>query len=142
MPLRSAERWMARYRRSGLAGLARTDRSDRGHRRLPAQLVRLVEGLALQRPRPGVANITRWTGRVALEHGWPVQAYSTVYAIVSGLDPQLLTLAQDGPAALRDRYELGYRRQSERPNQIWQADHTELDRHTAGWAPPRSIRAP
>jgi putative transposase len=56
-----------------------------------------------------------------------VPAYSTVYSIVTALGPQLLTLAHDGPVALRDRYELVYRRQSERPNQIWQADHTELD---------------
>ena len=46
---------------------------------------------------------------------------------MTALDPQLLTLARDGAAALRDRYELVYRRQSEQPNQIWQADHTELD---------------
>jgi len=56
-----------------------------------------------------------------------VPSYSTVYGIVASLDPQLLTLAHDGPAALRDRYELVYRRQSERPNALWQADHTELD---------------
>jgi len=127
VPLRSAERWLARYRAAGLTGLARADRSDRGRRRLPQELVRLVEGLALQRPRPGVASITRWAGRAALEHAWPVPAYSTVYSIVTALDPQLLTLAHDGPVALRDRYELVYRRQSERPNQIWQSDHTELD---------------
>ena len=89
--------------------------------------MRLVQGVALQRPRPSVASITRWTGRAALEHGWPVPSYSTVYSIVAALDPQLLTLAHHGPAALRDRYELVSRRQCERPNQIWQADHTELD---------------
>lgn len=38
-----------------------------------------------------------------------------------------MTLAHDGPTALRDRYELLYRRQSDRPNALWQADHTELD---------------
>lgn len=53
--------------------------------------------------------------------------YSTVYGVVTSLDPQLLTLAHDGPAGLRDRYELIYRRQSERPNALWRADHTELD---------------
>ncbi len=71
VPLRSAERWLARYRAAGLAGLARADRSDRGRRRLPQELVRLVEGLALQRPRPGVVSITRWAGRAAGEHAWP-----------------------------------------------------------------------
>lgn len=127
VPQRSAQRWLARYRTGGLVALARTGRADRGARRLPPELVRLVEGLALQRPRPSTASIARWTGRAAPEHGWPDPSYSTVHSIVTGLDPQLLTLAHDGPGALRDRYELVYRRESERPNQIWQADHTELD---------------
>ena len=29
--------------------------------------------------------------------------------------------------AYRDTYELVYRRESAKPNQMWQADHTELD---------------
>lgn len=101
--------------------------ADRGRRRVPAELVRLVEGLALYRPRPSVATITRRVARGATAQGWPVPSYSTVHAIVAELDPHLLTLAHDGPVALRDRYELVYRRQAERPNMIWQADHTELD---------------
>jgi putative transposase len=32
VPLRTAQRWLARYRSSGLAGLVRTSRSDRGTR--------------------------------------------------------------------------------------------------------------
>ena len=39
----------------------------------------------------------------------------------------MVTLAQDGPAAFRDRYELIYRHRAECPNAIWQADHTPLD---------------
>jgi len=39
----------------------------------------------------------------------------------------LLALAHDGRAAYRDRYELVYRRESERPNEQWQADHNKLD---------------
>lgn len=47
--------------------------------------------------------------------------------IVQGLDPGLVTRALEGPASYRDRHELVYRRRAERPNQTWQADHTELD---------------
>lgn len=50
--LRTARRWMARLRECGPAGLARQRRSDAGMRRLPADLVRLSEGLALTKPRP------------------------------------------------------------------------------------------
>ncbi len=42
-----------------------------------------------------------------------------------------VTLAHEGEAAFRDRYELVYRHRAERPNSIWQADHTN-DQGT-GW---------
>jgi putative transposase len=35
VPLRMAQRWLAAYRASGLAGLARARRSDQGSRSLP-----------------------------------------------------------------------------------------------------------
>ena len=125
--LRTAQRWLARYRNDGLVGLARRRRSDRGQRRVPDDLVALVEGLALTRPRVTVATIARRAAKVAVAEGWPVPSYSTVYAIVTGVDPHLAVLAHEGVAALRDRYELVYRMEAERPNALWQADHTELD---------------
>lgn len=127
VPERTAQRWLSRYRADGLTGLRRTTRSDQRTRRLPAELVALIEGLALKRPPPSAATVTRQAARAASAHGWPVPTYSTVYAIITALDPQLRTLAHEGPDALRDRYELVYRRRAERPNDLWQADHTELD---------------
>jgi putative transposase len=47
--------------------------------------------------------------------------------IVRRLSPAMVTLAQNGPAAFRDRYELIYRHRAACPNAIWQADHTLLD---------------
>ena len=127
VPFRTAQRWLARYREGGLTGLAPRARSDSGKRHLPEDLVHLIEGLALQRPAPAVTTITRAVGDVATRNGWPVPAYSTVRAIVTALDPHLVTLTHDGPVALRDKYELVYRRRAERPNSQWQADHAELD---------------
>lgn len=57
----------------------------------------------------------------------PAPSYAAVREIVQALDPALVTLALEGPASYRDRHELVLRRRAERPNQIWQADHTELD---------------
>lgn len=125
--LRTAERWLSLFRRSGLAGLARSARRDAGKDRLPAQFVTLIEGLALKRPRSSAAATHRRAIEVAKERGWPVPSYSTVYAILARLDPAMVTLAQDGPAAFRDRYELIYRHCAEAPNALWQADHTLLD---------------
>lgn len=125
--LRTAQRWLSRYQAGGLTALARRPRSDRGARRTSPELVQLIEGLALRRPRPSIATIWRQGLRVAEEHGWPAPSYPAVHTIVTAIDPHLLTWAHEGPAALRDRFELVYRRQSEHPNAIWQADHTEVD---------------
>ena len=125
--LRTAERWLSRYRQTGLAGLARPARNDADRHRLPADLVAFVEGMGLKKPRASVAAIHRRIGNIAKEHKWPVPSYSTVYAILADLDPAMVTLAHDGAAAFRNRYELIHRHRAQNANAIWQADHTMLD---------------
>ena len=127
IPVRTAQRWLARYRQSGLASLVRSSRRDAGTRRSPEPLVALVEGMALKRPRSSAAAIHRRIGAVAKAQGWRIPSYGTVHAIIAALDPGMMTLAQDGPAAFRDRFELVHRHRAEAPNAIWQADHTMLD---------------
>ena len=39
----------------------------------------------------------------------------------------MLCLVHEGPTAYRDRYELIHRHRAERPNAVWQTDHTQLD---------------
>ena len=125
--LRSVQRWFARYRVAGLVGLVRAQRSDTGNRKLPAELVALIEGMALRKPRPSIAAIHRKMTALATKRKWTPPSYSSVYGIVRYLSPAMVTLAQNGPAAFRDRYELIYRHRAECPNAIWQADHTPLD---------------
>src|SRR3989475_741974 len=127
VPLRSVQRWLARYRATGLAGLVRATRSDTGHRKHPAKCVEAIEGMALRKPRPSVATIHRLMRAPATKRKGTPPSYSSVYGIVRHLNPAMVTLAQDGPAAFRDRYELIYRHRAECPNAIWQADHTLLD---------------
>lgn len=119
VPPRTARRWLARYRADGLAGLARPERSDKGRRCQPADLVALVQGLALRRPAPSIAHIHRETLRLAGDQGWAPPSYSTVQSIIAALDPGLVALAHDGAAAYRDRYELVYRREADKPNEVW-----------------------
>jgi putative transposase len=126
-PLRSAQRWLARYRADGLIGLVRAQRSDTGNRKLPEEPVELIEGMALSKPRPSAAAIYRNITALATQRNWASPSYSSVYGIVRRLDPAMVTLAQDGAAVFRDRYELIYRHRAEGPNAIWQADHTLLD---------------
>ena len=127
VPIRTAQRWLARYRQGGLVGLARPTRRDAGAHRSPADLVALVEGMALKRPRSSAAAIHRRVGAVAKAQGWRVPSYGAVHAITAALDPGMVVLAQDGPAAFRDRFELVHRHRAEVPNALWQADHTLLD---------------
>ena len=127
IPLRTARRWVARYRQLGLAGLVRQRRADHGHHRFPPNLVQLIEGLALRRPPPTVATIQRQAAVVAQREDWPIPSYSTVYALVRALDPALVTLAHDGVKTYREQFDLLYRREATAPNAIWQADHTPLD---------------
>lgn len=126
IPLRTAQRWVSRYRAQGLAGLRRKPRSDAGELRLPEELVQLIEGLALRRPRIPIAAVHRQALAVTQRQSWPLPSYSTVYAVVRSLDPGLVTLAHEGAKAYRERFDLLYRREVERSNEVWLGDHTPL----------------
>ena len=125
--LRTARRWVARVRDGGPAALERKSRSDAGARRLAADRVALIEGLALTRPRLSIMTLYRRVGVIAREKGWRPPSYASVHSIIGTLDPATLALAHDGEAAFRDRYERVHRYRAERPNATWQADHTQLD---------------
>ena len=127
VPLRTVRRWVQRYHQQGLAGLARRTRGDRGTRTFPPDLVRLIEGMALRTPPPSAAFVHRQVATVAQQQGWPVPSYSTVYAVIQQLDLGLVTLAHAGAKAYRETFDLLYRREADRPNHLWQADHTLLD---------------
>ncbi len=126
--LRTAQRWVRRYRERGLAGLARVDRNDRGRRRsVHDELRELAEGLALQRPPLGPTAIHRELCRIAQERGHRPPRLSTVYNVVRSLPDALKTLALDGDKRYREAYDLIHRREASGPTEIWQADHTQLD---------------
>ena len=127
MALRTLQRWHHLYKTGGIAALELRPRTDAGTRRTPAELVAFIERLALTRPRPSIATLYRLTSAEADRVDQPAPSYATVREIVGALDPALVTLALDGPAAYRDRHELVFRHRAERPNATWQADHTELD---------------
>lgn len=90
-------------------------------------MVALIEGLALTKPRLSAATIHRGITTIARDQKRHAPSYASVHAIVSGLDPAMLTLAHEGGAVFRDRYELVHRHRAVRPNATWQADHTQLD---------------
>lgn len=127
VPVRTARRWLAAYRSHGLPGLASSPRADRLTRRFPPELVTLIEGLYLRQPAPSLATVHRTATTVAAARDWPAPSYTTVRNIVGSLDPATVTLAQQGTKAYQQVYDLLYRREAGAPNEMWQADHTELD---------------
>jgi putative transposase len=127
LPRRTMQRWVTRYRRQGLSGLVRGQRSDRGHHRLRPGLRQAIEGLALQRPPRSLASIQRQVAAIAQERGWVEPSYRQVQVLIRQLDPSLVTLAHEGTRAYSERFDLLHRREAIRPNEMWQADHTPLD---------------
>ena len=127
VPLRTARRWAAQYRREGLAGLARKGRSDRGKRHLSDILRRGIEGLALNKPPLSAASIHRQAVTLAQRLGEPPPTYRIVHAVIRDLEPGLVTLAHEGTKAYTEAFDLVHRHEAAAPNAVWQADHTELD---------------
>jgi len=127
IPYRTLQRWLSRYHAGGLAALARRPRSDRGIRQMPPELQLLIEGLALRRPPPTIATIHRRAVEVARVREWPVPGYAAVDDVVQGIDPAMATLAHEGSKRYKEVFDLVYRREAAKPNEIWQADHTLLD---------------
>ena len=128
LSLRTARRWVQRYRTGGLGALGPKPRADKGVRRaLPLALAQLVEALALQQPAPSIATIHRKVAALATAQGLRVPSYDVVHDIVRQLAPALVTLAHAGSKVYSETFDLLYRREAEEPNALWQADHTLLD---------------
>lgn len=128
LPPSTVQRWVKHYQEKGLAGLANATRSDKGKpRSVPEQAIQLIEGLALQTPSRSAASIHRQVTVIAKEQGWKPPSYERVHQIIKHLDPALMTLAQQGPVAYREEFDLLYHHQAMHANAIWQADHILLD---------------
>ena len=126
--LRTARRWVHRYRAGGLVALSRSRRAGRGiPRRVPPDMTQRIEALALQIPPLSVAAIHRQVVTLAAAHDTPAPCYRTVYNIIRRIAPALRTLAHHGSKAYHETFDLLYRREADAPNAIWQADHTLLD---------------
>ena len=133
IPQRTLKRWIKNYREGGLDALARNPRSDRGsHRGVSPETRLLIEGLALQKPRPTAAHVYRQVASVTEQKGWKVPSYEVVARIIRNLDPALVSLAHEGSKRYKEAYDLIYRRESTMPNEIWQADHSVLDIYLVG----------
>jgi putative transposase len=125
--LRTAQRWVERYRKDGLSSLSRKERIDQGSRRVISnRMLETIEGLALERPRVPIAAIYRELKEFATQTGEPLPSYPAVYRVVRAMPASLLTLAHQGSRVYSESFDLVHRREASKPNAIWQADHAQL----------------
>jgi len=126
--IRTLRRWVDGYRERGLFGLIRKSRNDKDMRRSVSPEVKsCIEGLCLRKPPQSVAFIHRKVIDICKHEDLPCPSYSAVYDIVRKIDPALVTLAHEGTKAYKETFDLIFRREAKAANQIWQADHTQLD---------------
>ncbi|KTC69547.1 Mu transposase C-terminal domain-containing protein [Legionella bozemanae] len=128
IPIRSLHRWVNQYKNNGLKGLEQKRWRDKGqYRQLSDNLVNIIEGLVLQKQKRTVASIHRQILLYAQDHKLPKPSYGVVAKIIKNIPPDLICLARDGTKSYQQKFDLLYIREADRPNQIWQADHTLLD---------------
>jgi putative transposase len=126
--LRSIKRWVKAYKTEGLSGLQRKVRATKGQRKIiNEELIKLVEGLVLQKPPLTLTAIHRKVVKVAQQKKLKEPTYYVVRDIAQKMNKGLVVLSQQGSKAYNQEFELIYRRESTAPNEMWQADHTPLD---------------
>jgi len=128
VPLRTLSSWVAKYKRNGLIALARQSRKDKGGlRKLNKKIIELTEALYLEYPASSCANIYRLLLNYCEKNKIIPPSYRNVCKIISLVPDDLATLSHHGSKVYKQKYDLLCIRESERPNQIWQADHVLMD---------------
>ena len=126
---KTVRRWVKRFKESGLAGLVRRERSDKGERNaVTGEMQRLVEALYLENGKRTIKNVYRLVKKYAEKTHCDGPTYATVYAICKALPASVVTMARRGETAWRDQFEAVTRFESSRPNECWQMDHCQLER--------------
>ncbi len=120
--------WIEQFNRDGLPGLRPHTRKDAGGRRkIAPELTQIIEGLCLRKPPLPVSAIHRTVSGLCQKNDWRVPSYDVVHDICSKISRDLKTLAHEGPSAYEQAFELLHRHEAEQPNELWQADHAQLD---------------
>ena len=124
--LRTARRWVRRYRREGLAGLAPKNVTTELSETFPPTSSNLSKDWpSPSRACPWRRSIAKWWRPPRSGENLPRLSRCLQRDRRAGTGP-----ADPGPRGLQaysDPFDLVYRREAEAPNAIWQADHSELD---------------
>ena len=94
---------------------------------MTVELRPLIEGLYLQASHRSFASVYRQIKKHQENQQLPYPKYRTVCALLNRLPKSMTTLAHQGSQAYRQKFDLLHRHEASQPNEIWQADHVELD---------------
>lgn len=90
-------------------------------------MIEEIEHLALTYRAASITYIYRKACKYCESTNLEKPSYRQVYSIVKNISPSIKALAFEGKKEYQNRFDLIYLRETVRPNQIWQADHTILD---------------
>lgn len=127
-PVRTLYNWVTAYEQFGLKGLQPRLRRDRGsHRLVQEDLLNVIQGLYLRTPPMPISAIHRRVREICNSNGWRVPGYHSVRNVILEIPSSLKVLAHEGVKAYNQTYGLVHRFEAERPNELWQSDHAQLD---------------
>jgi len=128
VPVRTLRRWLKTFRTGGLIGFDGKPMKNAGVvKALSPELIEMTQALAIKKPPMSVLSIHRKIEALSERSSQKPPSYETVYALVKSVSPALKTLAIEGAKVYRQKYEIIFRRECGRSNEIWQTDHTLLD---------------
>lgn len=127
--LRSLQRWKKAYEDYGLIGLITKERIDSGEIKISVEVEQLIRHHFLSKKHLSIKTVHRRVSKECNNKKWAAPSYQQVYRYINSMPTGLITLAHDGKKIYSEKHDLIYIRESERPNEIWQADHTLLDIH-------------
>lgn len=125
--IRTLYRWKRNYLNFGLSGLIHAPRADSGKIRMEESVRLLVQSLRLKNRRISIATIHRNVAQQCKKNKFPIPSYYQVYKVIKNMPIALIELSHNGEKKYQEKYDLVYTRESDQPNEIWQADHTLLD---------------
>lgn len=127
IPIRTLYRWVQKYEHDGLVGLIRKTRNDFEKIKVSEEVCKKIEEFVLRYKKISTKTLSRKITSYCKENKLDIPSYSQIYKLRKRIPKSLIQLAHEGEKTYKEKYDLIAIRETTRPNEIWQADHTLLD---------------
>lgn len=127
VPNRTLYNWISRYKNDGLAGLIDKTRKDRNRIKIDESTIKFVHNEYFSNRGISIASIHRKTKQWCNNNTLSKPSYYQIYNIIKRIPENLKAYSNMNSKKYAEKYDGIYTRECERPNEIWQADHTLLD---------------